>query len=107
MCVGGVSLPPEYADSCGKQVTIDYTTLIVGVVIGGVVVVAAIGGIGFLWWRNKKLYVAYRNLHSHNVPMEPQSTEAEVRSGLLLNCFSYQRLEMNRSNVTFIYYNKT
>jgi len=78
MCVDGQTLPEPEISDCQPQVAVNYTTVIVGVVLGVVALVAAAAGIGFLWWRHRKLYKDYSSLQNENVQLANKSQTTHI-----------------------------
>jgi len=70
LCVGGSALPADGPVPCTRQVSFNQNSVVIGVVVAVVVVVLVAGAIGFLFYRNKKLTLAYRDLKSHTLPSE-------------------------------------
>jgi len=69
LCFGGINIPTSQSVPCSQTVNFNTSTVIIGSVIGGGFLVAAICGLVFLYYRNKKLFAAYSSL-KNNIPLE-------------------------------------
>jgi len=69
-CFRGASLPTGGEVPCSSIVSVTKTTFVVAIVIGFILLGAALTVVVFLWWKNKRLYADYHQLRGSNLPME-------------------------------------
>jgi len=70
-CYRGVPLPEPEELECEEKVDFHKSTVIAISVVSSIVLLAALVGLGFLAYRNKKLYASYRQLKENLPENEP------------------------------------
>jgi len=74
-CVGGADLPSTTTVECPTDVSFKQRTVVIASVLGSVFFVGAVAGIVMLYYRNKKLSVAYNSLRSNTIPLDSDSVQ--------------------------------
>jgi len=74
LCSGGTPRPPNVQMTCAQTVSVHQGTIVAVSVIGGIVLAAALAGVAFLYYRNRKLYASYSQL-KQNIPLDEPDSE--------------------------------
>jgi len=73
LCFGGEQLPENQEIECKGDSKVSKSTVITLISLGTLLLVAAAGGIGILYYKNRKLYASYTQLRTSTIPLDDEN----------------------------------
>ena len=77
-CYGGEAVPSTETVACHATVSVSSTTAAILGVVLSVTILSCLGGLGFLYYKNRRLYADYTQLKNSNIPMDDDFGEGSV-----------------------------